>query len=129
MQYFPFRTVSAVIAALAVQGAAASAAATGAPVQPPASFKMCAVCHSVSAPGKGPTLGPNLRGIVGRKAAGQPNYPYSNALKTSGISWTRDKLDLWLAGPTKMVPGTRMMIGAPKPDDRKAIIDYLATLK
>ena len=74
-------------------------------------------------------MGPSLFGIVGSKAGDVPDFTFSPALKASGIVWDRDKLDTWLQGPMKMVPGTRMVVNVPDAEARKAIIDYLETLK
>ncbi len=84
----------------------------------------CASCHSVT-PGKNTPLAPNLAGVVGRKA-GAATFNYSAALKASNIVWNRANLDRYLAGPTRMVPGTRMVIAVPNPQQRAAILDYLA---
>ncbi|PZR35906.1 cytochrome c family protein [Caulobacter segnis] len=87
----------------------------------------CTVCHSVQpAPGK---MGPPLAGVVGRKAGAAPGYAYSSALKASGITWTPDQLDAFLKAPGKAVPGTKMLLGAPNPEDRAAVIQYLSTVK
>jgi len=94
---------------------------------PPTAFFQCRSCHSVE-PGKN-GIGPTLHGIVGSKAGEVPGFAFSPALKESGIVWDRATLEQWLAGPTKMVPGTRMIIGVPDPVRRKDIIDYLETLK
>ena len=103
-----------------------SAAAT-APATPPPSFTQCKVCHSVE-PGKN-GVGPTLFGIVGSKAGEVAGYNFSPALAKSGITWNRSTLDTWLAGPLKMVPGTKMVISQPDAAKRKEIIDYLETLK
>ncbi|EJL27979.1 cytochrome c family protein [Novosphingobium sp. AP12] len=84
----------------------------------------CAACHATK-PGVKSGSGPNLAGITGRPAAAA-GYPYSPALKKSKIRWDARSLDTWLAGPSKMVPGTRMFTAVPKPADRQAIIAYLA---
>ena len=94
----------------------------------PAAFTVCTVCHKISADGAN-AVGPNLRGVVGRKAGHQPGYAYSVALKNSAFAWTPDKLDQWLAGPSKMLPGVKMAQTVASPSDRKAIIDYLNSLK
>ncbi|MFS0849608.1 cytochrome c family protein [Novosphingobium panipatense] len=105
--------------------APAGAAALSDPAPP--AFATCRSCHSTQ-PGQN-GIGPSLHGIVGAKAAGVPGYAYTPALKNAGITWTRDSLDTWLAGPIKMVPGTRMVLPVPDAAKRKAIIDYLETLK
>src|SRR4051812_10085921 len=42
-------------------------------------FKRCAVCHT-NDKGGGDALGPNLFGVVGRKAASREGFAYSGAL-------------------------------------------------
>src|SRR5262245_53624362 len=58
----------------------------------------CQICHSVT-PAHPNKLGPDLRGVVGRKAA-STGFDYSPALKRSGLTWTQANLDTFLAGPT-----------------------------
>jgi cytochrome c len=94
---------------------------------PPAAYMQCRSCHSTE-PGKH-GIGPSLAGIASRPAAGVPGFRYSSALKASGIVWNRKSLDQWLAGPTRMVPGTRMVRPVRNAEQRKAVIDYLETLK
>src|SRR4051812_12614801 len=68
-------------------------------------FNKCKACHQVDKNGVGPHLG----GVFGRKAASVPDYNYSDALKKSGITWDEASLDKWLQGPSKDVPGTKMI--------------------
>lgn len=86
----------------------------------------CAMCHAVS--GKGGKLGPDLARVAGRKAGSAP-YAYSPAMKGSKIVWNAATLDKYLTAPAKAVPGTKMIVAVPKPEDRKALIDYLAAQK
>jgi cytochrome c len=120
---YPMKFQLFLAAALAVLATDAVAAPSGEQV-----FKQrCTVCHSVQpAPGK---MGPPLAGVVGRKAGTAPGYAYSNAIKTSGITWTPDQLDAFIKAPGKAVPGTKMLLGAPNADERAAVIEYLGTLK
>ena len=91
-------------------------------------FKRCAMCHSVD-PGKKTAMGPNLSGLVGRKA-GTGEFNYSPAMKGSGIVWTPDTLDAFLLKPAATVKSTRMAFaGLHKPEDRANVIAYLATRK
>lgn len=101
-----------------------TAAADGAPL----AFGICKSCHSVE---KGKNMiGPSLAGIVGTKAGDVAGFSFSPALKGSGLTWDDATLDKWLENPMKLVPGTRMTYsGQTDPAKRKAIIDYLKTLK
>jgi len=88
----------------------------------------CTVCHSAE-PGQS-KIGPPLFGVVGRKAGTAPNYVYSEAMKNSGLTWTPDQLEIYLANPMGVVPNTKMLfVGLKNAADRKALIGYLATLK
>ncbi len=115
--------------AAATDGAgAASAAAVAAADAKPAAYAQCAACHSVE-PGKH-GIGPSLHGVYGTKAGDIPGYAFSDKLKASGLTWDDATLDQWLAGPMKMVPGTKMTYaGMSDPAKRAEIIAYLKTLK
>lgn len=93
----------------------------------PPAFAPCLTCHTVETGRNG--SGPSLVGVMGRNAASVAGFPYSPALAASGIVWNVQTLDRWLAGPIRMVPGTRMVMPVPDAAQRKAVIDYLATLK
>ncbi|MGJ9420069.1 PQQ-dependent sugar dehydrogenase [Massilia sp. CMS3.1] len=89
----------------------------------------CASCHTVD-PGLSSRAGPGLFNVLGRKAAGVPNFNYTDALSKAGASgktWTREELDVFLRDPNKDVPGTAMPIGVADAKARAAVIDYLAT--
>lgn len=73
----------------------------------PASFAQCGVCHKVEKDGAN-GLGPNLHGIVGKKAAQVAGYSYSTALKGSGLVWDEATLDKYLESPRGLVAGTKM---------------------
>jgi cytochrome c len=115
--------------------ASPDASAPGTPASPttavvdpaPPAFATCRSCHSTQ-PGQN-GIGPTLAGIVGSKAGEVPGYAFSPALKASEITWDRASLDTWLQGPMRMVPGTKMVLPVSDPAKRKAIIDYLETLK
>src|SRR5262249_51118958 len=89
----------------------------------------CGVCHSVQTTG-GPNQGPNLLGVVGRKAGSEPQFPgYSAALKASNITWSTKILDQFLMDPSAKVPGTLMPIQITDDKLRADVVAYLATLK
>jgi cytochrome c len=78
----------------------------------------------------GPKEGPNLLGVVGRKAASEPEFArYSAALKASGITWKKKSLDQFLLNPMAKVPGTIMPMLIPDDKTRADVVAYLATLK
>jgi cytochrome c len=87
-------------------------------------FKKCTQCHS-PVEGKNGT-GPSLYGIVGRPAGSIPNFRYSEANKTSGITWTEQEMFVYLENPKKKIPKTIMaFVGLPKAQDRADVIAYL----
>jgi cytochrome c len=87
----------------------------------------CAVCHSPDAGTN--KLGPSLFGVVGRKAGSVSDYAYAPAMKNAGLTWDQATLDKYITDPQSVVPGTKMLFpGIKSADDRKALIQYLATL-
>jgi hypothetical protein len=63
----------------------------------------------------------------GRKAGTLASFPrYSEALKSSGVTWGESALDVWLAKPEAFIPGSRMVFpGIRDAQDRADIIAYL----
>lgn len=118
--------MGACLAAAAPLPGVASAYAQGAPKGAALFQQRCAMCHMMN--GKGGKIGPDLTGVGGRKA-GSGSFSYSPALKQSAIIWNAQTLTTFLTAPSKFVPGTRMMISVPKPDDRKALADFLTMRK
>ena len=90
-------------------------------------FKKCHACHNVGEGAKN-SVGPELNGIVGRKAGSVEGYAYSEANKGSGITWDVATLDVYLKDPKAKVPGTKMAFpGLPNDKDRADVIAYLGT--
>jgi cytochrome c len=120
---------NAALAVIAAAVLATPAFAAGDPVQGKAVFARCAICHNVEKDG-GNGVGPNLFGIMGRKAASVDGFNYSGPMKASGIVWNDDKLSQWVAGPAKMVPGTKMAFaGITSKGQIADVVAYLNTLK
>lgn len=88
-------------------------------------YQRCSACHS---PDRNRT-GPMHCGVVGRAAGAVPGFEYSDALRRSGIVWTDEILDAFLAAPLTVVPGTTMAVaGISSADDRRSLIEYLKYL-
>jgi cytochrome c len=120
----------ALVAALLVAGASAAIApALHADAQRGERvFQRCYACHSVQ-PGEDKLSGPNLRGVLGRRAGTLRGFEFSPAMVAAGrggLVWSRDALDRFLADPEAVVPGTAMT--APPLTDaeqRRDVIDYI----
>ena len=122
------RTLLLATPALALLGLATALPAQSRPDGAVIFKQRCASCH-VASPNATTRLAPNLAGVTGRKAGTSAGFNYSPALKGANITWTRANLDKYLQGPTRMVPGTRMVISVPDKAQRAAILDHLSRLK
>ena len=113
----------AAAAALLMASAPAARAADGA-----ALFAThCAECHSLKE-GKD-KKGPSLFASFGKPAGGRSGFVYSDALRASGLVWTAETLDAYLAAPGKKLPGGKMKFdGLPDAAERAALVAYLATV-
>jgi cytochrome c len=104
--------------------ACSSQSGAGAPTGE-AVFRKCAICHRIGV-NEGNGIGPNLHGVLGRKAASLRDFNYSPAMRATGLTWDEKTLDRYLAAPQQVVPGTRMTFsGLPDAASRKAVIGYL----
>jgi cytochrome c len=87
-------------------------------------FEECAACHKIER--SEDSVGPDLHGVFGRKAGTLVDFRYSPALKRSGITWSPQTLDTFLADPQKAVPANRMpYAGLAEASDRADLIAYL----
>jgi cytochrome c len=121
------KSVSSALLAAALGVAATVSTASAQDLSPAGKrvFMRCMACHSIAA-GAPNKVGPNLSGVVGRKAGMAKGFNYSAAMKKQKLVWNDAALDRWLQRPTAVVPGTSMVFaGLPSPADRKAVIAYL----
>jgi cytochrome c len=88
--------------------------------------RLCSPCHDVGPEAK-IKLGPPLNGIDGRKAGTFEGFNYSEANKSSGITWNGDDFPNYIRAPMQAMPGTRMAFVGIKND--KDIADLWAYLK
>ncbi len=94
-----------------------------------AAFNRCRACHAIG-PGAHNKAGPQLNGIVGRKAAAVPGFDYSEAMKAQGVAglvWTEAKLSAYLQSPDAFLPGGVMAFAGVK--DEGQLQDLIAFLK
>ena len=109
------------LSALTVLGLTFAASAQEAP----AAFNQCKACHIIGKNG----VGPNLAGVVGRKAGSVDGFKYSDAMKAAP-AWDEAALSKYLADPKGTIPGNKMAFaGLKKPEDVTAVVAYLKTLK
>jgi len=86
----------------------------------------CASCHA----SQKQAFGPSLNGVVGRKAGSVAGFPYTDALKNSGVVWTEENLLKWLADPATFVPHAIMPhVAFADPAERVYVVEYLKSLK
>ena len=88
-------------------------------------FLVCKGCHDLEA-GVPHKVGPNLHGVVGRRAGTSEGFRYSEALAQSGIVWTPETLDGFLRQPGAMVRGNGMAFaGIANDADRASLIAWM----
>jgi len=123
------RSIASVLAAMLFATTRATGARAADVAHGKVVFQRCAICHRTDKDG-GNGLGPNLFGVVNRKAAIVAGFSYSAALKSSGLTWTTANLTKWVARPSALVPGNRMAFaGLSDPAQQADVVAYLATLK
>jgi cytochrome c len=93
-------TTSAFVAALLITAAHAEGDAP----RGEAHFKDCAACHKLDADAN--EVGPSLHGIFPRKAGELTYFRYSPAMRLSGVTWTAETLDKYIATRKPSSPPT-----------------------
>ena len=88
-------------------------------------FAVCKACHKVGEGAKN-GLGPMLNGVVGQAAGSVEGYNYSEAMRTSGLTWDEANLAGFLKNPKAKIPGNKMTFAGVK-DDTK-LVDIIAYL-
>jgi cytochrome c len=95
-------------------------------------FNQCRACHTTDAGGRN-GVGPNLHGVVGRRAAAIESFRYSNNMRElgqGGLTWDTANLHRYLTNPKDLVPqGTMAFAGLRQEQQRNDVIAYLESLK
>jgi cytochrome c len=113
-------------AALTLITVAAAHAQTAPPGRGALLFQTCSACHNVLGDG----IGPDLTGIYGQKAARNPNFNYSDALRNSKLVWDDATLRAFIRDPQAVVKGTKMAFPGYTDDaDVEAVLAYLKTYR
>ncbi len=128
--------IPSVFGATLAATALALAPATGAKAQgagDPAAgqrvFAQCSACHTINQGGPN-RVGPNLHGVIGRKAGSVEGFRYSGPMKQKGeegLVWTEEVLRPYLKNPREVVAGTIMAFPGLRQDQQ--ISDVIAYLK
>jgi cytochrome c len=88
-------------------------------------FTKCAPCHSIG-PGATNKVGPNLNGVIGRKAGTEEGFAYSDAMKAAGWTWDEATFKEYITDPKKKVPGNKMLFPGVKDElERDDLFAYL----
>lgn len=114
-------------ASAALGAEAGGAGGGGNPVAGKAVFARCANCHQLGPSARG-GFGPQLNGIVGRRAGSTTDFRYSDALKNADFAWTEERLRAFIQSPNRAVPGNKMRFwGLGDPRQIDDLLAYLRT--
>jgi cytochrome c len=123
MRHFPVLAIA--LMATASLPAQAQDAAAGQRV-----FNQCRACHVIENNGRN-GVGPNLHGIVGRRAASIESFRYSanmRQLGEQGWTWTEENLRRYITNPKDPVPqGSMAFAGIRNEQQLNDLIAYLKT--
>lgn len=95
-------------------------------------FNQCRACHTINEGGRS-GVGPNLWGIVGRRAGSIEGFRYSSNLRelaAGGLTWTEDRLRAYIQNPKSVVPtGSMSYPGLRNETQLRDLMAYLAAQK
>lgn len=95
-------------------------------------FNQCRACHTINEGGRN-GVGPNLWGIVGRRAASIDGFRYSANMRevaTGGHVWTVENLRAYITNPKAVVPrGSMSYAGLRNEAQLNDLIAYLQAQK
>ena len=88
-------------------------------------FNKCLTCHNI---GKGDPnkIGPNIFGVLNRRAGSVSGYKYSKAMVAYEKVWSFEEMNGFLTKPKDWIKGTKMsFVGLKNAKDRAAVILYM----
>ena len=89
-------------------------------------YQACAACHNE----RPDALGPNLKGVLGRKSAAREDFRYSGPMMRANLVWDEANLKAYIGDPQAKVNGNRMPYGGvTNAGDVDDIIAYLKTMQ
>ena len=95
-------------------------------------FNTCRACHTINEGGRA-GVGPNLWGIVGRRAATFEGFRYSANMRTLGEGghvWTEENLRRYIANPKDVAPqGSMSYPGLRNEQQMNDLIAFLTAQK
>jgi cytochrome c len=86
--------------------------------------KRCTGCHALDRI----KVGPPLRRVYGRQAGQDSEFSYSDALKSTAVTWDEATLERWLTDTNSIVPENNMSFRLDDAAERADIIAYLKQL-
>lgn len=84
--------------------------------------RRCQACHEGGS-------GPNLAGVLGRKAGTAESGVHSPAAIEYGVVWTRSSLRRFISDPGRETPGTFMQARVQDPKELDDLLNFLETLR
>jgi cytochrome c len=95
-------------------------------------FNQCRACHVIENNGRN-GVGPNLHGVVGRRAGTIQGFRYSANMRTlaeGGLTWDEATLRRYLTNPKDVVPqGSMAFAGIRNEQQLNDLVAYLAAQK